>query len=40
MGATTYEVESTHVTMLSHPDLVFDVIRTAASSGGESLATA
>jgi pimeloyl-ACP methyl ester carboxylesterase len=32
MGATTYEVESSHVPMLSHPDLVLDVIRTAASA--------
>jgi pimeloyl-ACP methyl ester carboxylesterase len=31
MGATTYDVESSHVPMLSHPDLVVDVIRTAAS---------
>ena len=40
MGAMTYEVESSHVTMLSHPDVVLDVIRTAASSVRESLATA
>ena len=40
MGATTYEVESSHVTMLSHPDLVLDVIRTAATSVRESLVTA
>ena len=40
MGATTYEVESSHVTMLSHPDLVLDVIRTAANSVREPLATA
>jgi len=40
MGATTYEVESSHVTMLSHPDLVLDVIRAAANSVRESLATA
>jgi pimeloyl-ACP methyl ester carboxylesterase len=39
MGATTYEVESSHVPMLSHPDLVVDVIRTAANSVQESLAT-
>jgi pimeloyl-ACP methyl ester carboxylesterase len=38
MGATTYEVESSHVPMLSHPDLVLDVIRTAANSVQESLA--
>jgi pimeloyl-ACP methyl ester carboxylesterase len=30
MGATIYEVDSSHVPMLSHPDLVIDVIRTAA----------
>ena len=32
MGATTYEVESSHVPMLSHSDLVLDVIRTAANA--------
>ena len=32
MGATTYDVESSHVPMLSHPDLVLDVIRTAANA--------
>jgi pimeloyl-ACP methyl ester carboxylesterase len=31
MGATTYEVESSHVPMLSQPDTVVDVIRAAAS---------
>jgi pimeloyl-ACP methyl ester carboxylesterase len=31
MGGTTYELDSSHVTMLSEPDLVLDVIRTAAS---------
>jgi hypothetical protein len=40
MGATTYEVESSHVPMLSHPELVLDVIRTAANAAHESLATA
>src|SRR6267142_570489 len=30
MGATTTEVASSHVPMLSHPDLVIDVIRAAA----------
>ena len=39
MGATTYELESSHVPMLSHPDLVVDVIRTAANSVRESVAT-
>jgi pimeloyl-ACP methyl ester carboxylesterase len=32
MGATTYEVDSSHVPMLSKPKLVMDVIRTAASA--------
>jgi pimeloyl-ACP methyl ester carboxylesterase len=32
MGATTYNVDSSHVPMLSHPDLVLDVIRTAAGA--------
>ena len=32
MGATTYEVESSHVPMLSNPGLVIDVIRDAAKS--------
>jgi pimeloyl-ACP methyl ester carboxylesterase len=32
MGATTYDVDSSHVPMLSHPDLVLDVIRTAAGA--------
>lgn len=31
MGATTYEVDSSHVPMLSQPGLVLDVIRAAAS---------
>jgi pimeloyl-ACP methyl ester carboxylesterase len=31
MGATTYEVESSHVPMLSKPSYVLDVIRTAAT---------
>jgi pimeloyl-ACP methyl ester carboxylesterase len=30
MGATTYEVESSHVPMLSHPDVVLDAIRNLA----------
>jgi pimeloyl-ACP methyl ester carboxylesterase len=30
MRATIHEVDSSHVPMLSHPDLVIDVIRTAA----------
>jgi pimeloyl-ACP methyl ester carboxylesterase len=32
MGATTYEVASSHVPMLSNPNLVIDVIRTAANA--------
>jgi pimeloyl-ACP methyl ester carboxylesterase len=32
MGAHTYDVDSSHVAMLSHPDLVLDVIREAANS--------
>ena len=32
MDATTYDVDSSHVPMLSHPDLVLDVIRTAAKT--------
>jgi pimeloyl-ACP methyl ester carboxylesterase len=32
MGATTYEVDSSHVPMLSQPKFVIDVIRSAASA--------
>jgi len=32
MGATAYELDSSHVPMLSQPERVLDVIRTAASS--------
>ncbi len=32
MGARTYDVDSSHVAMLSHPGFVLDVIREAASS--------
>jgi len=32
MGATTTEVASSHVAMLSHPDVVIDVIRAAAKA--------
>jgi pimeloyl-ACP methyl ester carboxylesterase len=32
MGAHTYDIDSSHVPMLSHPDFVLDVIRTAASA--------
>jgi pimeloyl-ACP methyl ester carboxylesterase len=38
MGATTYEVESSHVPMLSHPDIVLDAIRNLATAVQESLA--
>ena len=31
MGATTYEVDSSHVPMLSNPNVVIDVIRAAAN---------
>ena len=31
MGATTYDIDSSHVPMLSHPDYVLDVIRAAAA---------
>ena len=32
MGATTYELDSSHVPMLSQPERVLDIIRTAAKS--------
>jgi pimeloyl-ACP methyl ester carboxylesterase len=32
MGAHTHDINSSHVPMLSHPDVVFEVIRTAANS--------
>jgi pimeloyl-ACP methyl ester carboxylesterase len=39
MGATTYELDSSHVPMLSQPERVIDVIRTAANAvGGRSTA--
>jgi pimeloyl-ACP methyl ester carboxylesterase len=40
MGATTYELESSHVPMLSQPDLVLDVIRAAANAVQSSAAPA
>ena len=40
MGATTTELESSHVPMLSHPDQVLDVIRAAARAVQENLAVA
>jgi len=38
MGATTYEFESSHVPMLSQPERVIDVIRTAANAVQEGTA--
>jgi pimeloyl-ACP methyl ester carboxylesterase len=32
MGATTYNIDSSHLPMLSHPEVVLDVIRTAAGA--------
>ncbi|HEV2980474.1 MAG TPA: alpha/beta fold hydrolase [Solirubrobacteraceae bacterium] len=32
MGATVFAVDSSHVPMLSHPDVVLDAIRAAARS--------
>jgi len=40
MGATTYEVESSHLPMLSNPEFVLDVIRTAARTVTESFVAA
>jgi pimeloyl-ACP methyl ester carboxylesterase len=40
MGATTTEVASSHVPMLSHPDVVIDVIRAAAKAVQEVAAVA
>ena len=40
MGATTYNLDSSHVPMLSHPELVLDVIRTAAANVVQGSATA
>jgi len=39
MGATTYEVESSHCPMLSHPDVVLDAIRNLVTSLQGALAT-
>jgi pimeloyl-ACP methyl ester carboxylesterase len=39
MGATTRETDSSHVAMLSHPDVVIDVIRSAARALQGSAAT-
>ena len=40
MGATTYDVDSSHVPMLSQPGFVLDVIRTAANAVQGSAAAA
>ena len=40
MGATTHAVDSSHVAMLSHPDVVIDVIRAAARAVQGSTAAA
>jgi len=40
MGATTHEVASSHVPMLSHPDLVINIIRAAAKAVQEAKAAA
>ena len=34
MGATTVEVSTNHVAMVSHPDEVLQLIKTAAEAGG------
>jgi pimeloyl-ACP methyl ester carboxylesterase len=36
MGATAYELDSSHVPMLSQPERVLDVIRSAAKSAEKS----
>jgi hypothetical protein len=38
MGAMTVEVASSHVPMLSHPDVVIDVIRKAANAVQKTMA--
>jgi pimeloyl-ACP methyl ester carboxylesterase len=40
MGATTYELDSSHVPMLSQPERVIDVIRAAAKAVQGAAATA
>jgi len=40
MGATTYELDSSHVPMLSQPERVLDVIRAAAKAAQEAMAAA
>jgi pimeloyl-ACP methyl ester carboxylesterase len=40
MGAKVTEVASSHVPMLSHPDLVIDVVRAAAKTAQGTMAAA
>ena len=40
LAATTYEFATSHVPMVSRPDLVLDVVRTAANAVQQSLAIA
>jgi len=40
MGASTYELDSSHVPMLSQPERVIDVIRTAANAVQKATAAA
>jgi hypothetical protein len=40
MGATTYELDSSHVPMLSQPERILDVIRAAAKAVQEAKAAA
>jgi pimeloyl-ACP methyl ester carboxylesterase len=40
MGATVFSVDSSHVPMLSHPDVVLDAIRTAVSLAAASVGDA
>jgi len=35
MGATTTEVDSSHVAMLSHPDAVIDIIKQASGASAK-----
>jgi pimeloyl-ACP methyl ester carboxylesterase len=39
IAATTYEIESSHMVMLSHPEFVIDVIKEAAEALQASRAT-
>ena len=40
MGATTYELDSSHVPMLSQPERVLEVVRAAAKAAQEAMAAA